>query len=149
METNYKLKIECFSREGVKNLISCYRQQFGSGINLFLAPDPISIFWSDFSLIQADLECLEMLLERDSKWKFFINQVNQSIFKSQLNLVMSVILRGQFSNFNLKKMIAFTQLYYIFESPFDNEFGKLYCTTSLKHFFVISSNCQRLQCHKN
>ena len=62
-------------REGVEKLVSCYRQHLGSGINLFIVQDPISVFWSDFSLIQADLECIEILLERDAKWKFFINQV--------------------------------------------------------------------------
>ena len=67
----------------MENLISCYQEQFGSEINLFIAPDPISIFWSDFSLIQADLECLEILLDKDPSWKFFINQVMMVTVLSQ------------------------------------------------------------------
>ena len=37
------------------------------------------IYWSDFSLLQADLECMEELLFRHEHWKYFINQAGTAL----------------------------------------------------------------------
>ena len=90
MQSVHNIKVY-FVREGVEKLVSCYRQHHGSGINLFVVQDPISVFWSDFSLIQADLECIEILLARDAKWKFFINQVTWLSFVLVMKLLLGQI----------------------------------------------------------
>ena len=37
------------------------------------------IYWSDFSLLQADLECMQELLFRHDQWKYFINQAGTAL----------------------------------------------------------------------
>ena len=39
----------------------------------------IPIFWSDFSLLEADLECMKLLMEKHQTWKYFINQAGTSL----------------------------------------------------------------------
>ena len=46
---------------------------------LFIAPKPIDIFWSDFSVLQADLECMGHLMKRHLVWKYFINQAGTAL----------------------------------------------------------------------
>ena len=62
----------------VDQLIKCYKETFPESV-LFIAPDPIPIYWSDFSLLQADLECMEYLLSEHSTWKYFINQAGTAM----------------------------------------------------------------------
>ena len=62
----------------VDQLIKCYKETFPESV-LFIAPDPIPIYWSDFSLLQADLECMEYLLAQHSTWKYFINQAGTAM----------------------------------------------------------------------
>ena len=52
---------------------------------LFIAPNPVEIFWSDYSVLQADLECMEMLLQKHQTWKYFINQAGTAL--PSLNLL--------------------------------------------------------------
>ena len=59
-------------------MIKCYKETFPESV-LFIAPDPIPIYWSDFSLLQADLECMEYLLSEHSTWKYFINQAGTAM----------------------------------------------------------------------
>ena len=37
------------------------------------------IYWSDFSLLQADLECMQELLFRHDQWNYFINQAGTAL----------------------------------------------------------------------
>ncbi len=39
----------------------------------FMVPDPQSIYWGHISLLDADMRCLELLLEKNSEWKYYIN----------------------------------------------------------------------------
>ena len=32
------------------------------------------MYWSDFSLLNADIVCMRELLKLNSKWKYFLNQ---------------------------------------------------------------------------
>ena len=64
--------------EKAQKLIDIYKFKFPSSV-LFIAPDPIPIFWSDFSLLQADLECMEHLLKAHQTWKYFVNQAGSAM----------------------------------------------------------------------
>ena len=64
---------------------------------LFIAPNPIEIFWSDFSVLQADLECMKHLMERHKTWKYFINQAGTALPSVNLAKLTEIIqnLNGQ------------------------------------------------------
>ncbi len=49
-------------------LARCYRSAFPRAT--FLLPEErVSVRWGTMSVLRADLRCLRMLLEQDSKWK--------------------------------------------------------------------------------
>lgn len=45
--------------------------------NVFMAPRRISVHWGQFSVLEPDLMCMEELLNRNKKWKYFINLTGQ------------------------------------------------------------------------
>ena len=64
--------------QAVNNLIECYTQRFPEAV-IFKISNPVPIFWSDFSLLEADLECMEWLLKKHNTWKYFINQAGTAL----------------------------------------------------------------------
>ena len=68
----------------VNQLIEAYKKLFPESV-LFIAPNPIPIFWSDFSLLQADLECMQHLLSKHTTWKYFINQAGTAMPTVSIN----------------------------------------------------------------
>ena len=64
--------------QAVTNLIECYKSKFPNAV-IFIKENPVPIYWSDFSLLQADLECMQELLFRHEKWKYFINQAGTAL----------------------------------------------------------------------
>ena len=55
-----------YIRKAMHNLVNCYQQLFPNTL-IFLASKVNKIKWGDFSLLQADLQCMEDLLERKSQ----------------------------------------------------------------------------------
>ena len=45
--------------------------------NVFIADRSINVLWGSFSVLAADLICMEALLRRNKKWKYFINLTGQ------------------------------------------------------------------------
>ena len=45
--------------------------------NVFMAPRRISVRWGMFSVLEPELMCMEALLQRHKKWKYFINLTGQ------------------------------------------------------------------------
>lgn len=45
--------------------------------NVFMAPRRIDVHWGQFSVLEPDLMCMEELLQRNKKWKYFINLTGQ------------------------------------------------------------------------
>ena len=47
--------------------------------NVFMARTRIDVRWGKFSVLEPDLICMEELLQRNKKWKYFINLTGQEI----------------------------------------------------------------------
>ncbi|XP_068675976.1 N-acetyllactosaminide beta-1,6-N-acetylglucosaminyl-transferase-like [Montipora foliosa] len=45
--------------------------------NVFVATNRTSVFWGHFSLVQAQLNCMDELLQSSVKWKYYISLVGQ------------------------------------------------------------------------
>ncbi|XP_068726504.1 N-acetyllactosaminide beta-1,6-N-acetylglucosaminyl-transferase-like [Montipora capricornis] len=45
--------------------------------NVFVATNRTSVFWGHFSLVQAQLNCMDELLQSSLKWKYYISLVGQ------------------------------------------------------------------------
>ncbi|XP_068675650.1 N-acetyllactosaminide beta-1,6-N-acetylglucosaminyl-transferase-like [Montipora foliosa] len=54
----------------IKTMIPCLP-------NVFVATNRTSVFWGHFSLVQAQLNCMEELLQSSVKWKYYISLVGQ------------------------------------------------------------------------
>ena len=42
-------------------------------MSIFLARDQFPVYWAHYSILAADLTCLEQLLHQDKTWTFFMN----------------------------------------------------------------------------
>ena len=60
---------ETFER-AVKSMTRCLS-------NVFITKETVDVIWAHISIIQAQLNCMEDLLESSIKWKYFINLVGQ------------------------------------------------------------------------
>ena len=49
------------------------------------------IFWSDYSLLEADIVCMNELLKRSKKWKHFVNQAGTVMPQIDIRLASSKI----------------------------------------------------------
>ena len=59
--------------------------------NVFMARTRIDVRWGKFSVLKPDLICMEDLLQRNKKWKYFINLTGQE-FPLRTNYEMVRIL---------------------------------------------------------
>ena len=59
--------------------------------NIFMARTRIDVRWGKFSVLEPDLICMEDLLQRNKKWKYFINLTGQE-FPLRTNYEMVGIL---------------------------------------------------------
>ena len=53
-------------RKSVKKMINCYNSLFPDA-NIFLATNAKAVKWADWSVIEADLICMEQLLRLESQ----------------------------------------------------------------------------------
>lgn len=58
--------------KAVESLVTCYQNMFKVN-TIFIVESRNPIFWGHYSILQADLNCLERLDLMDSKWKYFMN----------------------------------------------------------------------------
>ena len=74
---SYCIQIDNKSPEHFKNLmkkiVNCYESYYNSSV--ILSPSDISLVWQHSSLLEADLNCLEALLEKYENWKYYVNIV--------------------------------------------------------------------------
>ena len=47
--------------------------------NVFLVSHPVMVTWSEFPVLQAEIECLKDLWKHSVNWKYFINLNRQGI----------------------------------------------------------------------
>ena len=58
----------------IQKLVNCYNYHYGN-TSVILSPHQTSLVWQHSSLLEGDLNCLELLLKERSNWKYYINIV--------------------------------------------------------------------------
>lgn len=59
-------------QQSVAGVVKCFQEKFKSD-NIFLAKFPYPVYWGDVSMLNADLLCMEQLLNRNSDWQYYFN----------------------------------------------------------------------------
>lgn len=62
----------------IRFLVACYQIYFDT-TNIFLFEERRAIFWGHYSVLQADLDCLEHMMRIDKKWKYFMNNAGTEL----------------------------------------------------------------------
>ena len=75
----------------VKALIGCYKANFPK-VSIFEPEQTHSIYWSDYSLLQADFVCMTELLKRNKKWSHFLNQAGTVMPQLNIQQMASFVL---------------------------------------------------------
>ena len=57
-------------RKSVQKMINCYNSLYPDA-NIFLAENTKAVKWADWSVIEADLICMEQLLKSESQYASF------------------------------------------------------------------------------
>ncbi|XP_013406220.1 beta-1,3-galactosyl-O-glycosyl-glycoprotein beta-1,6-N-acetylglucosaminyltransferase 3 [Lingula anatina] len=80
----------CFhvDKKSPENFYIAVRQISNCFENVFIASKRIDVQWGQYSVLEADLICMEELLKKSRKWKYFINLTGQEFpLKTNLELV--------------------------------------------------------------
>ncbi|EDO37446.1 predicted protein [Nematostella vectensis] len=56
--------------KAVKQMISCLP-------NVFIASKLVKVYWGEFSIVQAKMNCLRNLLKSPVKWKYYLHMIGQ------------------------------------------------------------------------
>ena len=97
--------------QAVNTLIDCYTQKFPNAV-IFTVENTIPIFWSDFSLLEADLECMKLLMEKHQTWKYFINQAGTSLPSVSTGCLIWIVTKvNQCSSYIFGVSHLFLQIY--------------------------------------
>lgn len=75
----------CFSPK-ITALITCLP-------NVFQAPRQVEVVWGTFTVLEPELICMEALLRRSKKWRYFINLTGQE-FPLKTNKELVAILQA-------------------------------------------------------
>ena len=59
-------------KKAFHSLIDCYRTHFPD-TTIFMYPHPAEVYWAHYSLLNADLRCLEGLYHSNDKWDYYAN----------------------------------------------------------------------------
>ena len=59
-------------KKTVTLMLECYTRKFKTK-NIFQVQDPIQIHWGHFSMLEADLMCMQLLMRKSVSWKALIN----------------------------------------------------------------------------
>ncbi|XP_074527410.1 beta-1,3-galactosyl-O-glycosyl-glycoprotein beta-1,6-N-acetylglucosaminyltransferase-like [Halichoeres trimaculatus] len=82
-------KSDASVRSAIKAIVSCFP-------NVFMVSRAVSVIYSGWPRVQADLNCMADLVEMSTKWKYFINVCGQDFpLKTNLEIVRALrSLRG-------------------------------------------------------
>ncbi|XP_059097770.1 beta-1,3-galactosyl-O-glycosyl-glycoprotein beta-1,6-N-acetylglucosaminyltransferase 4-like [Tigriopus californicus] len=58
--------------KAVDQMVKCYEWKHPKA-TIFTVDDPISVFWGHFSVLEADLKCMQLLRTRNAHWNLLIN----------------------------------------------------------------------------
>ena len=71
-------------KNGIRNITNCFE-------NIFAASRAVDVQWGTFSVLEPEIICMEELLRRHKKWKYFINLTGQE-FPLRTNIEIVKIL---------------------------------------------------------
>ncbi|KAH3816230.1 hypothetical protein DPMN_117743 [Dreissena polymorpha] len=81
----YCIHVDAKASDDIFNAVVAITKCFG---NVFMASQRIRVKWGKLSVLTPELVCMEDLLHRSSKWKYFINLTGQEFpLKSNFELV--------------------------------------------------------------
>lgn len=73
---SYCIHVDAKATEQVKTavdqMIKCYQWKYPEA-TIFVVDDPIPVFWGHFSVLEADLKCMELLRTKNKEWKVVFN----------------------------------------------------------------------------
>ena len=73
---SYCIYIDYKASEDIKkayqSLVDCYQSHFPN-TTIFIFPKPAEVYWGHYTLLNADLRCLEALHERNQEWEYYAN----------------------------------------------------------------------------
>ena len=72
--------------DAARRLASCFT-------NVYVAPERVDVQWGEYSVLQVQLNCMKLLLAKNTKWKYFINLTGQE-FPLRTNLELVRILKS-------------------------------------------------------
>ncbi|TRY81092.1 hypothetical protein TCAL_13643 [Tigriopus californicus] len=58
--------------KAVNQMVKCYQWKHPKA-TIITVDDPISVFWGHFSVLEADLKCMQLLRTRNAHWNLVIN----------------------------------------------------------------------------
>lgn len=76
----------------VRQLAAIYKYHFPEA-RILIPKKTIRIYWSDVSILEAGLQCMQYLLEEGGPWQFFINTVGSALPGRPIQKVTDEILR--------------------------------------------------------
>ena len=84
-QNTYCISLDHSSKPVVQAVVRAIAECFD---NVFLPVQLVDVEWGKYSLLEAELVCMEELLLRYKKWKYFINLTGQEFpLKSNMALV--------------------------------------------------------------
>lgn len=84
-QNHYCIHVDAKSSPAIQNSIKAIAECFD---NVFLASRQLDVQWGEFSVLEADLICMEDLYMKYKKWRYFINLTGQEFpIKTNLDLV--------------------------------------------------------------
>lgn len=73
---SYCIHVDAKATEQVKTavdqMIKCYQWKYPEA-TIFVVDDPIPVFWGHFSVLEADLKCMDLLRTKNKEWKVVFN----------------------------------------------------------------------------
>jgi len=89
----YCVHVDKKSASTVHRAVAAIASCFG---NVFIAPRVVSVHWGTYTVLEAELICMEALLSYSSKWRYFINLTGQEFpLKTNWDIVKILkVLRG-------------------------------------------------------
>ena len=84
-QNSYCIHVDSKSGDAFKKALAAIAQCFD---NVFLASRSLDVQWGRFSVLEADLICMEDLWQASATWKYFINLTGQEFpLKTNAELV--------------------------------------------------------------
>ncbi|TRY62038.1 hypothetical protein TCAL_09529, partial [Tigriopus californicus] len=62
----------CQVHSAVAHLVKCYQWKY-SGATIFTVKNPLAVYWGHYSVLQADLKCMQLLRSKNVQWRILVN----------------------------------------------------------------------------